>query len=207
MSEYNTGKWTAEEEEWFQKGVDEFGNDFGKLEEHMGGARSRKQIRWYYNHNVKKDPNFFSPKKRKASDAAASTPSKKSKAGGAAKTPPRSARRAPRAAPPSAARSPVRTPSKKAPPANESDEESTEEIKSPPPVRKTPAKKTTPAKSTPAPTRRSSRIAAKAAEESKGEEVKEQASLVSFFNTEEVQLMLAGIMGFVFVFVVKKFMA
>ena len=207
MSERNTGKWTEEEVEWFQQGVDQFGNDYAKLEEHMGGARNRKQIRHYYSKAIKKDPEFFSPKKRKASGAATATPAKKTKAG-EAKTPPPSAKRATRSAPASTAKSSARTPAKKAPPANDSDEESSEEIKAPPAVKKTPAKKPA-AKSTapaPAPTRRSSRIAEKA-KEAEEEEVKEQNSLVEFFNKEEVQLVLAGILGFVVVMIAKKLMA
>jgi hypothetical protein len=214
MSDHrNTGPWSQEEKEWFQKGIDQFGVDYGKLEDHMGGARNRKQIKFYYHTNIKKDPDIFSPgkspKKRTTSQAEnedASTPMKKSKAGGKeARTPAASAKKATR----SASASTVKASARKLQPPEESDEESEEEIKPPPPVPKTTVTKTS-AKKTSVPTKRTTRsatAAAKPEESSKEKEMEEQASLTSFFNKEEVQVVLAGFLGFLVVMFVKMLMA
>jgi hypothetical protein len=41
----NVGTWTEEEKALFQQGLDEFGLNFRKIEEYMGGSRSLSQIR------------------------------------------------------------------------------------------------------------------------------------------------------------------
>ncbi|KAL3925888.1 MAG: hypothetical protein SGILL_000100 [Bacillariaceae sp.] len=209
MSQRNTGKWSEEEQEWFLKGIDEFGVDYKKLEEHMGGVRDVRQIAHYYKTGIKKDPDMFSPgktpKKRSAPASAVKTPSKKSKA----TTPAASARKNTRKSAPASA---IKTPKRAPPPKDDSGEDSSDEINvtSPPPVsrnRAASAKKPAAKKSTPAPTKRTTRSAAATVKVADEMKEKENMSISDFFKKEEVQTVIAGALGFVFVLVVKKLMA
>lgn len=62
-SERNAGKWSEEEKLLFQQGIAEFGLDWRKMEECLGGRRSLSQIRQFYRTTKDREPHLFSPAK------------------------------------------------------------------------------------------------------------------------------------------------
>ncbi|KAG7353163.1 Myb-like DNA-binding protein [Nitzschia inconspicua] len=219
MSDHrNTGKWSEEEKVVFEQGIAEFGLDWKKMEEHLGGARNLNQIRHYYRTMREKEPDMFSPEKigtktpKKRSSTAAgnstTTPKKKTKAGEAdSKTP---TKRIPKKAPASAAKVSAvavtrRTPKKSAP--EESLEGGDEFDEMPPPLPTVSVDKVAPKKEATAAPRKSSSVdSGVMTTEEKVEGSTPLKFVTDFLQKEEVQTVLAGILGFVVVFVAKKFM-
>jgi Myb-like DNA-binding domain len=220
MSDHrNTGKWSEDEKMVFQQGIAEFGLDWQKMEEHMGGARSLNQIRHYYRTMKEKDPDMFSPEKvgsktpKKRSSTAAgnatTTPKKKTKAVEEnVKTP---AKKTPKKVPAMAATSSTGTKphaiAKKSDPTEASEEEEEEIVGKPPPLPTASDKKAAPKKPVVAAAEKTSSgdVAVMATEE-KVESSSPMKSIADFLKKEEVQTVLAGILGFVVVIIAKKFM-
>mmetsp|Transcript_9428 Transcript_9428/g.15144 ORF Transcript_9428/g.15144 Transcript_9428/m.15144 type:complete len:237 (-) Transcript_9428:237-947(-) len=222
----NSGRWTEEEREKFLQGFEKFGNDYSKLEEYIG-TRSQSQIKTHYYHYSKTQPELFSPekakktpKKRSSTSNTESAPSKKSKTG----------RRSTGATPaasktknkPSAVKkhdvqgAPVTVTSSKAAAASaqkneaSSDDDSEKFDKRPPPLPKTTVtagtkgkkSKGTPVK-TPTTTGDADVVGDSDADVHQLDHYKE--SVKYYLKKEEVQGVIAGILGFFVVLAVKKF--
>lgn len=195
-----------------------FGLDWRKMEEHMGGARNLNQIRHYYRTMRDKEPDMFSPEKvgsktpkKRSSTAAgnsAATPKKKTKAdeSALAKTTPKRSSEAAAAAKGSTTPVRSRIAAKKSVPSVESDTD--EEIDGkPPPLAKASATTTTPkTKQPPSAKKESSTTSASGTTATMDQEPSPMRAITDFFQKEEVQTVLAGILGFVVVFVAKKLM-
>jgi hypothetical protein len=217
----NVGTWTEEEKALFQQGLDEFGLNFRKIEEYMGGSRSLLQIRNYYQSLKRKNPRMFSPKKldkispRKRSGAVAGnistdTPTKKSKSAKEV-IPVSTANWTPKRAPTSAARTraPVATQATSffsASPEDFREEEEFEEMPRSVPtsvIKKVVlTKEETIAVATKTSGSGSDALAARETVGGSGP----LKSIMDFLEKEEVQTVLAGVLGFVVVSVAKMWM-
>jgi hypothetical protein len=214
------GKWKEDEKALFQQGIADFGLDWRKMEEFMGGARSLEQIRTYYRSMKEKYPDMFSPEKvgkktpTKRSSAAAgnistTTRTKKTKAGEElSKTPTkRTPKRAPALATTAVTSVTTRARSNLlASAAHSRVEDEFDEM--PPLLPPSVGKKAVIKKNVP--TDAAKKTSSSGSDAVAAREVVDGSapikSITDFLEMEEVQTVLAGILGFLVVLVAKQWM-
>ncbi len=213
-SKTNKGRWTDEEHERFEVAIQTYGVDDMKLLEAHIKTRDVTQIRTHYKHLERTQPDLFSPEKigkKRASTESSSSPKKKTKTKGQEATTPKkpapaSAKKAPasakKGAPPSASK-------KKSSKSVDSEDDSaaSEDVYDgkPPPLVET--KKTGPKPKTKESAKASTTVETplEGDDMEAQKEVSVQDKLVGFMKKEEVQTVVAGVLGFVLVLAVKKY--
>jgi hypothetical protein len=211
----NSGRWTDEEHERFEAAIQMYGADDMKMLEKHIGTRDVTQIRTHYRHLNRTNPDILSPEKigavskKRTSAETSSSPKKKPKTKGPEGTTPKKPATASKKALASANKVPAGASASKKKSKSierENASASSEDVYDgkPPPIvepKKGPkTKKTTPAK-----TSIVGKTSSPTADEGEILELSVQERLVGFMKKEEVQTVIAGILGFVLVLAVKKY--
>jgi hypothetical protein len=216
-SKTNKGRWTDDEHERFEAAIEMYGVDDMKLLEAHIKTRDVTQIRTHYKHLERTRPDLFSPEKvgkKRASTESSSSPKKKTKTKGQGTTTPKKAAATPAENAPGSAKkgSILSAYKKKSSKSVESEDDSAASEDAydgkPPPLVET--KKRGHQRKLKQPAKASTTVQ-EPTEGGEGdvveaqEEISVQDKLVGFMKKEEVQTVIAGVLGFVLVLAVKKY--